>query len=488
MRHRLFRLIVSVSMVGWFVSAPGGPAAFAAAPAPAEQSVTFAEHIAPLVFANCTSCHRPGEAAPFVLQNYRQTRKHARAMLEQMEARSMPPWQPEPGYGDFRDSRRLSDQQISLFRRWVDTGMSEGDPARVPAPPEFPGGWTLGTPDLVVSMDQAYPVPADGPDIYRNFVLPLHLTEKKWVTAVEIRPSAPTVVHHVLYFLDSSGNAAKQNGTDGKPGFPGMGFRPTGRLGGWAVGATPRRLPDGLAWPLPKNADLVLQTHFHPSGTAEAEKLTIALYFADRPPTRTLTGVMLPPVYSLFSGLDIPAGKNDFTIRDSFTLPVDVDVIGAGAHAHILGKSLKAVAELPDKSVKPLFWIKDWDFNWQGQYYYTHSIRLPKGTVLRGEVIWDNSADNPRNPRVPPTRVTWGEATNDEMGSVSLMMVAAKESETSTLNTAYRLHVREAMLRAAATGDTKLWKKLGINSGPAPASKEAKTPSDAAASPAPAKK
>src|ERR1700692_676460 len=143
-----------------------------------------------------------------------------------------------------------------------------------------------------------------------------------------------------------------------------MSFRRTGALGGWAVGTTPTKLPDGLAWPLPRDADLVVQTHFHPSGKPEKEVLTIGLYFAPRPPTRPRFNILMPPAYGLFAGIDIPAGKADFTIKDSFTLPVDVELVGAGAHAHYLGKSLKGWAVLPNGQKKDLFWIKDWDFNW----------------------------------------------------------------------------------------------------------------------------
>jgi mono/diheme cytochrome c family protein/peroxiredoxin len=427
----------------------------------AEEKPTFAEQIAPLVFNNCTSCHRPGEAAPFSLLSYNDVRKHSRTMLRVMQRRYMPPWQPEPGYGEFQHERRLSDDQIALFRRWVEAGMAEGDPQKAPAPPTFSAGWSLGKPDLVVTMDRAYDVAADGPDVYRNFVFRLNLPEDKWVTAVEIRPSAREVVHHALFFTDATGSARKLEGKDGQPGFTGMSFRRTGGLGGWAVGATPTKLPGGLAWPLPKDADLVVQTHFHPSGKPEKEVLTLGLYFADKPPTRTMVNVQLPPAFGLFAGVNIPPGKADYTVKDSFTLPVDVELVGAGAHAHLLGKSLKGWAVLPNGETKQLFWIKDWDFNWHGAYYYKQPVRLPKGTVLHGEVTWDNSADNVRNPHQPPVRVEWGEGTTDEMGSVRFAMTAADDKEAPVLQSAVKAQVRAAYIDAMLRGDKIDFKKLG---------------------------
>lgn len=153
----------------------------------AHASVTFAEQIAPLVFDNCTTCHRPGQAAPFALLTYADARKHAKTMLRVMQERYMPPWQPEPGHGAFRGERRLTDAQIALFEHWVKSGMAEGDAKRTPALPKFPEGWRLGQPDLIVQMDRPFDFPAQSQDVYRNFVLPLNLSEDKWVTAVEFR-------------------------------------------------------------------------------------------------------------------------------------------------------------------------------------------------------------------------------------------------------------------------------------------------------------
>jgi hypothetical protein len=440
-----------------------GTAGRAAEPAPAlPDKVTFSEHIAPLVYGSCTACHRPGEVAPFTLTSYADAKKKAKTMLRSMHDRQMPPWQPEPGHGEFRNERRLTAAQIALFEKWVESGMAEGDAAKTPALPKFPVGWQIGTPDLIVKMDKPFKVPAAGPDIYQNFVIPLNLKEDKWVTAVEFRSTAPATVHHVLYQLDDAGNARKQDAKTPEPGFPGLGFRPTGSLGGWAVGATPEKLPDGLALPVKKGADLVLQTHFHPSGKAEEETLTVGIYFADKAPARTLTGIQLPPVFGLFSNVVIPAGKKDFIVKDEYTLPVAVDLVGVSAHAHYLGKSMTAVAVLPDKTVKKLFYIKDWDFNWQGQYFYKEYVRLPKGTVIKAEVTWDNSAGNPRNPSSPPVEVTWGEETKNEMGSMTFRALAAREEELPVLRTLYGLHIKNTVEASGTRQDKIDWAGLGI--------------------------
>ena len=185
---------------------------------------------------------------------------------------------------------------------------------------------------------------------------------------------------------------------------------------------------------LPKGSDLVIQYHFHPTGKPEAEKSLIGFYFAKKAPERTLTRIQMPPHYALFSGLDIPAGEMDFVIRDSYTLPVAVDGVGVGAHAHYLATKLQMTATLPGGEVKTLLLIKDWDFAWQDRYFFKEYVPLPAGTRLDVDLHWDNSADNPHNPSNPPIPVTWGEESKDEMGSISLIAVAHDEADFAKLN------------------------------------------------------
>lgn len=424
------------------------------------QKVTFNKEIAPIIYKNCSSCHRPGEAAPFPLLSYQDVAKKGKLIATVTAARFMPPWKAEPGSYSFKDERRLNADEIALIADWVKDGMPEGKPGDAPAAPKFASGWMLGEPDLVIEMPAAYHVPADGPDIYRNIAVPLGFTEDKWITAIDMKPSARAVVHHVLYFADPNGRAHTRPQQGPEPGFSGM--RPGGEtepLGGWAVGAQPHFQPEGLALPVKKGSDLVIQYHFHPTGKPEAEKSLIGLYFAKKAPERTLTAVQLPPTYSLFSGLDIPAGEKDFVIRDSYALPVALDAVSIGAHAHYIAKQLKMTATLPTGEVKTLLWIKDWDFAWQDRYFFDQFVPLPKGTRLDAEVHWDNSADNPRNPSAPPIRVQWGEQSKDEMGSLTLVGVPHDEADLPVLQRDL-LRRRNQMARDRMMADPELRRKV----------------------------
>jgi len=166
----------------------------------------------------------------------------------------------------------------------------------------------------------------------------------------------------------------------------------SGPLGGWAVGGTPRFLPEGQALPIARNSDIVLQMHFHPVGKAEREQSTIGIYFAKTPPERRMMNLQLPGLFGVGAGIDIPAGDKSYAIESSATLPVDVKVFAANPHAHYLAKEMKATATLPDGTTRPLLWIQNWDFNWQDGYNYKEPVLLPKGSRIDVRISWDNVA------------------------------------------------------------------------------------------------
>ena len=435
------------------------------------QAVTYSEHIAPIIYANCTVCHRPGQVAPFSLLTYNDALTHGMTIAATTQSRYMPPWKPEPGWVPFRDERRLTDAQIALFQQWVAQGMPQGDPSKTPPAPTFPDGWQLGPPDLILEMPAGFNIPAEGPDIYRNFAIPTNLTEDKWVRAIELKPSARVVVHHALFYSDTGGTALALDGKDGQPGFPGLGtvftaqsdpFNAlTGGLGGWVPGTTPEFLPAGFATPLPANSALLIQMHFHPNGTPQTEKSVIGIYFGPKP-VRDLTQIQAPAFFGIRANIDIPAGESDYKVRGSFTLPVDVDAVSVGAHSHYLGKSAKLTATLPSGEVKILLWIKQWDFAWQDQFIFKDLLFLPQGTRLDGEYTYDNSTANLKNPNYPPKEVRWGENTTDEMGSLILNVVAHQQSDLGTLRVATVAYILSSVPQV---GNKPLFVSSGIVDG-----------------------
>ncbi len=381
----------------------------------ADAEVTYNRDIAPVLLAQCVECHRPGEVAPFSLLTYEDAAKRATFLSEVTESRLMPPWKAKIGHGRFLGERWLTDAQIELFDRWAKAGAPEGDPADKPPVPTFASGWRLGKPDLVVQAPDSITVPGGGEDIFQHWVIPLDLPEDKDVVGFEFRPGNPAVVHHAILFLDNSGMGRKKDAETPEPGyttFGSIGIPTSGIIGVWTPGMTPRFYPQDAGMRVSKGTDLVLQLHLHPSGKDEADQSTVALYFADKPLTQTIS--RSPFVVGSIM-IDIPAGEKDHKITSSVTLPAAATLISLLPHMHLIGKEMKITATLPDGTQKPLVWIDDWNFYWQDNYVYHEPLRLPAGTRLDIECHYDNSEENPLNPRTPPERVFFGNGSGDEM-------------------------------------------------------------------------
>lgn len=374
--------------------------------------VTYSSHVANLLYRNCVTCHRPGQIAPFSLLKFEDAQRWAPDLLEAARDRRMPPWKPV-NHGVFRDERILTEEEIDLLAKWVDAGAPRGDTAKDPAPPKFSEGWMLGEPDLVLEAEE-YEVSADGDDEYRCFVLPTNFPQDRWVSALEIRPGNFNVVHHVLGYVDLSGQAEKLDRKDPKPGYKGSGsspgFIPEEGMGGWAPGNIPYALPDGIGRLLPKGGRVVLEVHYHKNGRVEKDRTRIGLRFARTPIRKRLAWIELINFW-----FAIPAGAKRHKVTAQETIEEDIHAYSVAPHMHLIGREIRIEAELPDRTRKTLIDIPDWDFNWQDTYHFREPIPLPKGTKLHLTAVYDNSETNPNNPNRPPKKVTWGEQTTDEM-------------------------------------------------------------------------
>jgi Flp pilus assembly protein TadD/mono/diheme cytochrome c family protein len=417
-----------------------------AAPVETKPQLTFNRDIAPILYRSCAQCHRLGEAAPFPLLTYSDAKSHARQIAAVTRSRFMPPWLPSPGELRFADELRLSDAEIARIQEWVEQGTTEGDPADLPARPQFAEGWQLGKPDVIVKAIKAYTLPASGTDNYWNFVFRAPVDRARWLKAMEIRPGDKRLVHHANVLVDRGQTARHQEKEPGE-GFGGMEltiesevFDPDSHFLFWKPGSVPYVEPDGMALRLDKNTDLILNTHLQPSGKPEGIQPTLGLYFTDKP--ATLHPILLQMENDRM--LDIPAGAKNFLVTDEFTLPVDVDVLAIYPHAHYLGKDMQAIATLPNGTSKTLIHIPDWNLNWQAVYRYAQPVPLPKGTTISMKFRYDNSEDNVRNPNDPPQRVVGGNRAVDEMAHLWLQ-VLPRPAGNDALDS--RLLIQEAMAR-----------------------------------------
>jgi Flp pilus assembly protein TadD len=391
--------------------------------------VTFNRDVAPLIYEHCTACHRPGEVAPFSLMTYEDVRSRARLIADATARRFMPPWMPEPGHGEFGGSRRLADEEIQTIKEWVDDGAVEGEAGDRPAVPVYTPGWQLGQPDVVMMMPDSFVMPATGPDVFRNFVLPVPIQSRRYVRAVEFRPGSPAI-HHARILVDESRESRWRDARGEGVGFGGMdapgAHFPEGHFLGWAPGKSPS--VTRLAWPLDAASDLVVQAHLKPTGRPERVQVSVGLYFADKPPANSPLMVRLGN-----QTFDIPAGDANFVVADSYVLPVDVDVLRIYPHAHYLGKRMMVSARTREGRVERLLSIPSWDFNWQEDYEYATPVSLSRGTTIFMYYVYDNSVSNPRNPHVPPAPVSFGPEATDEMAELLLQVVPKKAAEAGTL-------------------------------------------------------
>lgn len=373
-------------------------------PAPASE-VTFARDVAPILYQNCSYCHRPGEVAPFSLMSYRDARPWARAIKNAVTRRSMPPWNADPHYGDFRDARRLSERDIATLVAWVDGGAMEGNPADAPPLPTFVDGWQIGTPDLVLEMAEPVKIPATGTIPYIDVPTDYEFPQDTWVQAIEVRPGNRRVVHHAVA---SATIPADRSGDGGNvhlysPGLEAMVWR------------------DGYGKFFPKGTRFAFSMHYNAIGTATEDRSRIGFKFATRPVhTRVNTTIVMN------NTLVVPPMVRTHEVIAAFQFPADARIHGLRPHMHLRAQLGTASLVRPDGHRKVLLHIPKWDDGWQNYYVLSQPERVSKGAILEYLASYDNSPANPLNPD-PARPVPWGQQVWDEMHSVYMTWTAVNE-------------------------------------------------------------
>jgi hypothetical protein len=395
----------------------------AAAPVP-----TFSRDVAPILYSNCVSCHRPGEIAPMSLLTYKDARPWARAIQKQVSEGIMPPWHADAPAGTFANERRLTFQEKDTIARWEAGGAPEGDPKDMPAPPAFADGWQIGTPDAVFQMTEDYAVPATGTIQYEYFYIPTDFAETRWLQAIEVRPGNRRLVHHVLVYYQAPPDDPRgtppvlqlnleQNRTPPPQVFgshPPQ-RRPKRLIATYAPGTSPQVLPAGTALRLPPGGVLELQMHYTANGTAGTDRTKVGMIFAKQPPTQEIRASQF--VNSRFT---IPAGSADYRVDAEVGFQQDVVLWGLFPHTHVRGKRWNYVLALPDGTMKPLLAVPKYDFNWQTYYMFKEPLELPKGARILSSAWYDNSIANRWNPD-PKADVSWGDQTWEEMQYTGLL-------------------------------------------------------------------
>jgi hypothetical protein len=332
------------------------------------------------------------------LVTYEEVRPWARAIKARVLDRTMPPWLADPAHDTFANDRRLTRAEMDTIARWVDTGARKGN-ATTPPPPTYTEGWTIGTPDLVLSMPDAFEVPANGTIPMKNFVVPTGLTEDRWLRAVEIRPGARPVVHHIVAIAQALNDTRIKKLEDVQLDM----------LGGTGPGEQAAPYPAGTGKLLRAGSNVMLQIHYTANGTAVRDLSRIGLYFASTPPERTLHS-------HLFETRDflVPAGHPDYEVTTSWTVDDDIHITELAPHMHLRGKDFTFRLVEPDGRLTDLLRVPTFDFFWQVVYQFRQPVAVRRGSRIECIGHFDNSAANKRNPN-PNMPVGWGEQSWEEM-------------------------------------------------------------------------
>ncbi len=409
------------------------------------QQVTFAEHIAPILFNQCSVCHRPGEAGGFSLLSYQDAFANANKIKFVTSTRFMPPWPADPAYSHFIGERMLSETEILLIKKWVDEGKAAGDTGKLPPLPSFYSGTLNRQPDLVLRLQHPVQLKGDGTDHFLTLKFPYTLPKDTFAKIIEFVPHQRKLIHHVNGHLLSYDAARKFNYYSGecimpderhdfKSSFRQMQlsytdhpdeFPPlTPNTVYYLPGYTPPGYPDEVGGYVLKKDGVILikNIHYGPSAIDVTDSSTIRIYYSPRPPKRPLRELQLGTfgVSPVDPPLIIPANTIK-TFHCQWTCPQDISLLSVNPHMHLLGKSFLAYALTSHNDTIPLIRINKWDFRWQYYYTFKKMLKIPAGSTIHVFATYDNTAANPFNPFHPPQTVSEGEG-NESMSTREEML------------------------------------------------------------------
>jgi len=380
-----------------------------------EPTITFTKQVSRILQNNCQECHRRGNIGPMPLLTYQDASAWSSMIREVVEEKRMPPWHADPKHGKFRNDRSLSKKDYDTLLAWIDQGCAKGDDKDSPEPRHYSEGWINGKPDVVFTMPKEFTVPAKTPKggvKYQIFVVPTNFDEDKWAQAIEVRPGAKAVVHHVIvYVVEGRKKGANTDGI-GK-----------GMLAAYAPGDLGAVYPVGAAKKIPKGATLAFQVHYTPNGIEQTDRSSVGIIFAKEPPKNEVNTRAIAQQVLL-----IPPGADSYATNSVATFKENTLVWALFPHMHLRGKSFEYRVVYPDGKTETLLSVPKYDFGWQVSYRFAEPLKLPAGTRIECKALFDNSKNNFNNPD-PSKWVFWGNQTWEEMmiGFVDYTTVRAAE-------------------------------------------------------------
>lgn len=406
------------------------------APQTQAQAQTFHEDVAPIIYENCTECHREGEIGPNQFITYEEVSQAAGMIEYSIESGYMPPWSPDHNYSTLVGERYLTPEQIQTISDWIAAGKPEGDPAANPGVPEFPTGSQVGEPDLVVQMPEPYLHGGDGLEQYQVFVIPTGVTETTEVRAVEVRPGNNIIDHHAIVGYVENQNAINEaielDEETEEPGYESFGdfgvMVDDDLFGGWVPGTPPLIFPQSIGKVIEPGSHFLLQMHYGEAYTDQLDQTEINIFYATEPVEREVMTYLMNPIH-LNEPFYIPANEI-VEFHGTLYIQNDVSLISTIPHSHLLGKHWEVYATSGDnQDTIPIIHIPEWDFHWQGIFTHPNMVHIPGGYTVHAIASYDNTSANPNNPSNPPQDMWFGDFTTDEMYVLFLQYVMYEEGD-----------------------------------------------------------
>ncbi len=420
------------------------------APAGAAEVPTFAADVAPILYDECASCHRPGDIAPMSLLTYPEVRPWSRAIKDKVVSREMPPWHAAPGGVPIRNSRGLSQDEIDTIVAWVDGGAPLGDAADIPPLPTFSDNeWHHPSgrpPDHILPMPVEMAIPAQGELPYITLYSAIPFEEDVFANAIEMLPSNRSVVHHLSVNVttlpegtvlvdgqayDAAGAPLTDEAIRAARGSDSNALGGATKLICFVPGRGFEMFHTGVAKRVPAGKALQWSLHYNATGRPEVDRSRIGIWLSDAPVTHEMLsrtiGSPLPttpdrtlPV--IVNGEEVPRREvpvippfaDDWAITMQTDVTEPITFYAISPHMHLRGKDMRFRLVWPDGRDEVLLDVPRYDFNWQTEFELVDPLHIPAGSRLIVEGHYDNSPRNRYNP-APHREVYWGEQSWDEM-------------------------------------------------------------------------
>jgi len=367
----------------------------------ADKPVTFNKDVAPIVFANCAGCHRPGEIGPFSLMDYESARPWAKSIRQAVAERKMPPWHADSSKTHFLNDRSLTQDQVDTIIAWVDQGAKQGAPGDLPEAPKFSDSWAMGKPDMIFEATREFVIPPGEQQIeYQSIHLSPAVSEDLYISEWEILPTERKSVHHANLV-----RAPEQLQT---VGIGQAVLKGGDYIGSYLPGARPMRYPEGTALRIPAGSNIQIQVHY----TGQDKPITDRIRFGVKLAQGRVDKIVRTCGTDDYAITIEPNGT--FTMDTEVTLNFPLTILSSGAHMHTRGNAYTASAVLPDGTKKLIADVPRYDWNWQSNYELAEPVQVPQGTKYHIHAFWDNTPNNPEAVD-PNAKVTYGPWTENEM-------------------------------------------------------------------------